>query len=700
MRLDKILKVDNIAKEFNTEKLNKIGAELSGKFNEDVTARDKKDRALKEAEKIAKQMIESKSFPFENASNVKYPLITKAVIEFNSRVMPIICNNGEPVKIKTFGDNNDVVMDETGAPELSQETGVFATKQEGIIDRAKKVKDVMNWVLSDKTSWEDEKDRLTLVYALSGFAASKNYFDYTDALPKSETVTPLCLYWEKDKSFYEASRKSQIISLAPNEILGGIRSGVFVDRGDWFESIKDEDLVELVECHCWLDLDDDGYKEPYIVTFTKEKGTVLRISRRFDAEDIVYNRKGEIVKIKPKEYFVFYQFMPCLDGSCYPLGLADLLLFINNAINANVNQLIDSGTLANIQGGFISGIARIRGGRQSFNAGEFKFVDNAGLDITKSIVPLPTKEPSQTLFQLLGFLVDAGKDVAMLSDVLTGNIQPNIPASTTLAMIEQGLSGFKAILKRLNRALKQEMRLIYDMIDDNIDYIKRRYANTVVLQNVNRGDFADDYAIVPVADEYYSTSIEKSQRAEFFLSLATGGNPYINGLEATTRALNILGVDHADDLIVKPQPQQPDPLAIAQLQVLQADIQRKSVENQIDFIKVNLEKMRTDSEIINNSVKTQSETIKRNAEAVNALATAESKEAGIDNPAYIAQAKNMNLFTNTQAKDNINEQTNGQTQGIQPQGLGTIQNDGAGQNPVSISDGQLGGQPPADPAAI
>lgn len=656
MRLEKIVNMFNVAKPMSNDRLGLICSDLLEKFNKDKAAREDKDVLLEKAEKIAKQTIEQKSFPFENASNVKFPLITKAVIEFNSRVSPIICNNGEPVKIKTFGDKNAVQADDEGnPPEISPETGIFKTVQQGVIDRAKKVKDVMNWILSDVTDWESEKDRLTLVYALSGFAASKNYFDYSEGLPKSETVTPLSLYWEEGKRFYEASRKWHVVSMPVNEIIGAIRANVFIDREGFVAKLAadKEDSINLLECHCWLDLDDDGYKEPYIVVIAQDYNRILRITPRFKEDDIYLNKKGEVVKIKPREYFVFYEFMPCPDGSCYPLGLCDLLQFINEAINTNINQMIDSGTLNNLQGGFISGQARIRGGKQAFKMGEFKYIEGVGADITNSIIPLPTKEPSAVLFQLLGTLIDTGNKVAMLSDVLTGDVNPNMQPTTVLALIEQGLSGFKAILKRLNRSLKQEMRLYYDMIRENLYTLQGLHGEVAVLQNVTPQDFADDYAIIPVSDEYYSTSLEKSQRAQFFLSLAMSGNPYINGLEATTRALNILGVENAQDLIVQPQPQQPDPLAMAQLQLVQADIERKQTENRVDVFKAMLEKQRTDSETLNARVKTQSETIKRDADAINALANAEAKEAGLDNPEYIRQAKDMSLFTNNQANEKV-----------------------------------------------
>ena len=670
MEIREIIGKLNIVEFLDPEAVQRIGSECLEDFNKDVAARDEKDRRLKEAEKIARQAIEAKTFPFNNASNVKYPLITKAVIEFNSRVSPLIMNNGEAVKIKTLGGDNELVTDAGGEFEISRDSGVFATVQEQKNSRARKVADVMNWIIGEKSCWEEEKDRLTLVYALSGFAATKNYFDYGTSLPKSELVLPLCLYWEEGKTFAKAARKSHLVSISPNELVENMRMGIFSDNEELAERCRNEDKVELVESHTLLDLDEDGYKEPYIVVFTRSEGEVLRIVPRFGRSDVYYNALGEIARIRPQEYFVFYEFMPCLDGAVYPLGLCDLLLFINESINTNINQLIDAGTLANIPGGFISGMAKIRGGQQAFALGEFKYIDNAGIDISNAIVPLPSKEPSQTLFNLLGVLVDTGKDVAMLSDVLTGDVNPNVQPTTVLALVEQGLSGFKAILKRLQRSLKKEFALIYRMIYEHFDEIKSFYAGAVVLEDVDFGDFRDDYMVIPVSDEYYSTSLEKAKRAEFFLALAVSDNPFVNKEEATARGLQILGIDNYQDLMVKPQPAQPDPLMIGQVQLLQAQIQRLSVQNQIDLIKTTLEKMRTDNEVVNDSVKTQSETIKRSAEAVSALATAESKQVGENNPEYIRQAQIMGQFANNQAKENIEYgEANGALNQGDPQGL-------------------------------
>ena len=413
-----------------------------------------------------------------------------------------------------------------------------------------------------------------------------------------------------------------------------------------------------------LDLDDDGYKEPYIVVFEKDSGKVLRIVARFDNEDIIYVN-NKIAKINPKEFFVFYEFIPCLDGSVYPIGLCDLLLFTNESISSIINQLIDAGTLSNTQGGFISGNIKIRGGQQAFVPGEFKYVDNAGLDISNAIVPLPTKEPSQALFSLLGILVDSGKELAMLTDVLTGTINPAIQPTTVLAMIEQGLSGFKAILKRLHRSLKKELQLYYDMIFDHIDELKQFYGEVRFLQGIEKTDFSKDYMIVPVSDEYYSTSLEKAQRSQFYLNLAMSGNPYINVQEATERGLQVLDIENFRDLIVQPKPEQPNPMIMAQVQYIGEQIKRMNVQNQIDLIKASLEKERTDSEVLTRASETQSMTVKRSAEAISSLANAEQKQAGLNNPDYIRQAKVLSDINNKQAKENVEyEQTIGNAQGL------------------------------------
>lgn len=665
----------NLVGELDKDRVLEIGSKCQSDFLSDVNARAEKDKRLQDAEKLAKQVIEKKSFPFNGASNVKYPLITKAVIEFNARVSPLICNNGEVVKIKTYG-GEDELIEEDGKYPLDEQTGIIKTEADVKNNRAKKVRELMNWLITDKTDWEDEKDRLTLVYALSGFAATKNYFDYGDSLPKSELVLPLSLYWEEGKTFNKASRKSQIITMSHNQVIENMRMGLFSEVESIIED-KEKDNYDLVEMHTLIDLDDDGYKEPYIVVFEKDSGDVLRIVARYTQNDILRNNQGEIARITPKEYFVYYEFMPCLDGSIYPLGLCDLLLFMNESINTNINQLIDAGTLSNMQGGFISGNIRIKGGLQGFAPNEWKFVENAGLDISQNIVPLPTKEPSQTLFNLLGLLIDSGKEVGMLSDILNGDVAQELRPTSVLALIEQGLSGFKAILKRLHRSLKEELKLYYDMIREHLNDIKGFYGDNVLLRGVTEKDFMDDYAVIPVSDEYYATSIEKAKRSEFYLGLAMSGNPYVNVEEATRRALQTLGLENYADLIVKPEPQQPDPVMQAQLQLILEQAKRLNVQNQIDFIKTNIEKMRADSEVSNKSLDIQSMVVKRDAEALSAIAQAEAKEGGEQNPRYIEQAKDMAMFTNNQAKEQIN--------GYNSKGLGNLQTNGIGENPVSVS---------------
>lgn len=674
MNINKINLVDDL----DEEKVAEIGSKCKSDFLKDVAARNEKDERLKQAEKLAKQVIEKKTYPFDGASNVKYPLITKAVIEFNARVSPLICNNGEVVKIKTYGGEDEIV-EEDGKPTIDEDTGLLKTEADVKNNRAKKVRELMNWLITDKTDWEDEKDRLTLVYALSGFAATKNYFDYGDSLPKSELVLPLSLYWEEGKTFNKATRKSQIINISHNQVVENMRMGIFSKVESILED-KETENYDLVEMHTLLDLDEDGYKEPYIVVFEKDSGEVLRIVARYTENDILRNKSGEIARINPKEYFVYYEFMPCLDGSIFPLGLCDLLLFLNESINTNVNQLIDAGSLSNMQGGFISGNIRIKGGLQGFAPNEWKFVENAGLDISNNIVPLPTKEPSQTLFNLLGLLIDSGKEVGMLSDILNGDVAQELRPTSVLALIEQGLSGFKAILKRLHRSLKEELKLYYDMIRDHLADIKGFYPDSVLLRDVTEKDFMDDYAIIPVSDEYYATSIEKAKRSEFYLGLAMSGNPFVNVEEATRRAFQTLGLENYSDLMIKPQPQQPDPALQAQLQLVMEQAKRLSVQNQIDFIRLNIEKMKADSEVANKTLDTQSMTVKRDAEAISAMANAEAKETGVQNPAYIRQAKDMATFTNNQAKEQINGYGRDN-----PKGLGELQNIGNGGNSVQVS---------------
>lgn len=685
VNINKFIGKKNIADLLDENKVQEIGKKCLEQLNEDMAARQNKDRMLDYARDIAQQIVKEKSFPFPGASNINYPLTTKAVIEFNSRVSPLIINNGEIVKIKAYGSEDQITLDDNGDPVISEETQLFQTDNEEKNSRATKVKDVMNWLLLEKTDWEEQKDRLTMVYALSGFCATKNYFDYAENLPRSELVLPQNLYWEKEKTFEKASRKTHIFEKSKNWLVENMRLGLFSDDTELLE--KDCENYELAEHYTWLDLDDDKYKEPYIVVFERESGRVLRIAAAFDEDDIVRN-DGKIAKITPQEFLVFYQFMPALDGSVYPIGLADILLFINKVINANLNQLVDAGTLANTSGGFVSNSLKVQGGDLSVAPGQWKKI-NAGMEtLSAAFFPIPTKEPSQTLFNLLGVMVDAGKELAMLPSILSGDIPANIPASTVLALIEQGLSGFKAIVKRLHRSLKKELGLAYNMIYENFEDIKKAYKKARIFDDVKKGDFADDYLVVPVSDEYYSTSLERSAKANYFMDLANSDNPFINKLEATRRALETLGVDKYQDLVVEPQPAQPDPLAQIQLQLAEAQIGRINVQNQIDLIKVSIDKMRADSDISNKDIDTQSNVQKRLAESVSALANAESKQAGTNNPEYIRQTAELGDIVNQlveERKENGQAEqalqpAGGYGEGVQPTGSGLIQNSGTGEN--------------------
>jgi hypothetical protein len=208
------------------------------------------------------------------------------------------------------------------------------------------------------------------------------------------------------------------------------------------------------------DLDDDGYPEPYCVTVHKETRKVVRIKARFDADGVTTNAQGEVVRIEPLKYVTKYGFMPSVDGSYYDVGFGLLLEAINETVNSTINQLMDAGHLANTQGGFIGAGVSIKSGALKFAPGEWKKVEATGVDLKNSIVPLPIKEPSAVLFNLLGMLIEAAKEISATKDILTGETnQAQQPVGTTLAMIEQGLKVYTAIIKRVHRALKAELGL-------------------------------------------------------------------------------------------------------------------------------------------------------------------------------------------------------------------------------------------------
>ena len=550
----------NIAEDLEQSVIDTIAAKVVDDYNTDKDSRAAWEKTNAEVLKLAKLEIEKKTYAGEQVANVKYPIITNAAIQFAARTYPEIIKGSDVVKPKIIGKDPD---------------GQKAA-------RGKRLCEHMSYqLLNDMVDWEDGVDQLLFTLPVVGCAFKKTYYNPTEGRNVSEMVFPddLVVHYYA-QSLEKASRITHRIELTKNEIVERIRSGVYLDfdvdelglaSGEDRGQVDEDTPHIFLEQHRWYDLDEDGYQEPYIVTVHEGTQKLVRISARFELSGIQYNEKGEIIRIEPTHYFTRFLFMPSPDGSFYGMGLGSLLHAINSASNTAINQLLDAGTLANRQSGFLGrGIQLGRGSSLKLQSGEWKPVQTTGDDLRKNIVPLPAKEPSPVLFQLLGLLIDAGKELAGVTEVLSGQSPgPNVPATTTLALIEQGLQVYTAVQKRIHRSLYQEFKKIRKL---NMLYLPdEKYENVVDDPNaIRRQDYdTSDFDIIPVSDPATTTNMQRIMKATALLEMKGQG---LNDEEINRRYLEALRIEDIDALI--PKEQRPDPLLELEIQTKQADIEK------------------------------------------------------------------------------------------------------------------------------
>lgn len=513
----------NIAESLSEDQLTEIADECSRGYLTDLeSSQEWRDCAEKWTE-LSKQIQKERTFPWQNASNVKYPLMTTAAMQFAARAYPsLVPSNGQIVKSRVLGKDPD------------------GTK----LEKATRVSTYMSYqLMHEMTGWEEDMDKLLIQLPVVGVMFKKTYWDSVKKTPISRLVDPRNLvinYWAK--SLTEAERISEEIEMSPRKLKERQLSGIFLDvsLGDAplpeknGQSAHDETTPYLIiEQHTYLDLDDDGYREPYVVTFHKESKKVLRITARYEEKGIFLDEEGNLQKIEPLQYYTKFGFVPNPDGSFYDIGFGTLLGPLNESVNTLINQLIDAGTLNNLQSGFLGKGLRLRMGDHGFKPGEWKAVNAVGDDLKKQIVPLPTKEPSNVLFQLMGSLITSGKELASVAEIFTGKMPgQNTPATTTMATIEQGMKVFTAVYKRLFRSLAEEFKKLYEI---NGAYLNPETYSSVVDVLVDPSDFQSPEDIVPGADPTAVSQTEKLMKAQGLLELLPTG--MLNPVEVVKRVL-------------------------------------------------------------------------------------------------------------------------------------------------------------------
>jgi len=624
LNLKEVVKSDNVGKLLSAGDRMKIAQAVQEEYQMDLSARAPWEEKMKTALDLALQVSQEKSFPWAGAANVKFPLITVAALQFHARAYPAMVPGPDLVKCQTFGSDPD---------------GRKAS-------RAARVGAHMSYqVLEEDEAWEDNHDRVLITVPIIGCAFKKTYFDPALLHNVSENVLAKDIvipYFTK--SMETASRITHVLEVSHNFVLGQERQELYCEYApggppvyNGFQTVLDEARSEaqgvtpspddpdtpyfLLEQHRWLDLDGDGFAEPYIVTVRRDVPHLCRIVARFTSQSVKRNSTGDVFQIRATNYFTKYPFIPSPDGGIYDLGFGILLGPLNESINSLVNQLLDAGTLSNTAGGFLGRGAKIRSGETSFRPFEWKRVDSTGDDLRKNVVPLDTKAPSQVLFSLLQLLINYGERVAGATDPQVGeNPGQNTPAETSRNMIAEGQRVFIGIYKRLHRAMKEEFRKLYLLnqvyLDDAVEYYA--VASSTPAKILREDYYPTEKSVCPAADPNMVSDTQKVQQAQF-LKAAAANTPGYDSAAVERRYLRALQITDIESVYPGPD-KVPAPVPL-QLQIAQIKAQTQATK---DSMTMKMAAMELLGEVELNQAKVQ----ELRAKSIALLAEADSVKSG------------------------------------------------------------------------
>ena len=545
----------NLADVLDQDILGEMSSDLIAQYEEDNDTRSEWEEGYVKGLDLLGVKYEERTQPFAGASGVTHPLIAESVTQFQAQCYKELLPAGGPVK-----------------------TQIIGMKDQAREEQATRVKDFMNYQITEvMEEFDPDTDQMLFYLPLSGSTFKKVYYDplkqraVSMFVPAEDMVIP---YSASDIA--TSSRVTHVLRMDENQIRKLQIAGEYKDvelsssYNDSDNSVKDkvreldgtekshtDDIYTILEMHVDLDIegfeDTDqmgeptGIKLPYIVTLDKGSSEVLSIRRNYDFDDALKRKR---------QYFVHYKFLPGL--GFYGFGLIHMIGGLGRAATSILRQLIDSGTLANLPAGFKARGLRIRNDDEPLNPGEFRDIDAPGGDIRSSIIPLPFKEPSATLAQLLGSLIDAGRRFVSIADQQTGqNMGKDMPVGTTVALLERGMKVMSAIHKRLHYAQKQEFKLLSNVFAENLPP-EYPYDVSGGDRQVKKTDFDGRVDIVPVSDPNIFSMAQRVTLAQTQLQLAQS-NPQVHNLyQAYRRMYLALEVQNIDEVL--PPPPQPQPL--------------------------------------------------------------------------------------------------------------------------------------------
>ena len=548
----------NLAEILDERELLDISSELMGYYEDDKAGRQEWEDAYTEGLDLLGLKYENRDQPFRGSSGVTHPVIAEAVTQFQAQAYKELLPSSGPVRTQIIGATT---------PEVEQQSH--------------RVQEFMNFQITHvMDEYDPEMDRLLFYLPLAGSAFKKVYFDdildraVSRFVPADDLVVP---YNATDLS--SASRVTHVIRMNTNDVRKNQAAGFYRDvditayEGDDEVREKerslsgiekaggDEQDCTILEVHTDLDLtgfehvspldgEETGIKLPYIVTIDEGSQKVLSVRRNWNEGDEYY---------KKIQYFSHYKFLPGL--GFYGFGLLHMIGGLGRSATSILRQLIDAGTLANLPAGFKARGIRIRDSDEPLSPGEFRDIDVPGGALRESIMPLPYKEPSQTLMSLLGFVVDAGRRFAAIADLQVGDGNQQAAVGTTVALLERGSKVMSAIHKRLHYAQKQEFRMLARVFAESLPPMYP-YDVYGAEASIKQTDFDDRVDVIPVSDPNIFSMSQRLALAQTQLELAQS-NPQMHNLhEAYRRIYEAIGVTNIETLLPTPQPPKPTDPAI------------------------------------------------------------------------------------------------------------------------------------------
>tara|TARA_R110002124_G_scaffold3473_3_gene23004 strand:- start:4567 stop:7035 length:2469 start_codon:yes stop_codon:yes gene_type:complete len=546
----------NLAEVIDEKELGRKAQDLVGFYENDRAARAEWEERYKQGLKTLDPDGGLEEGEDERATRglsvVVHPLIAEAATQFNARAIAELYPSGGPIKTVIIG-NPDEELEEQG----------------------RRVREFMNYqITQEMPEYFPDLDQMLFHLPLIGHTFKKVWWDANmDRQCSQFVMAEDFVVAPESKDLYTSPRYTHVIRMPKNDFNRYVQNGYYLPTeyagGDPLNSTDDvigeiegvdeygddseDDVMTLLEMHVYdlfdsvdtEDNNDNDYDEnevaiPYVITIDYDNQKIVSIRRNWDQDDELKKRR---------DWFVSYKFLPGL--GFYGFGLYHMIGGLGKAATGSLRALLDSAAFANMQGGFkLRG--RVQGGDMQISPGEFVDLDSTVDDVNKAIMPLPFKEPSSSLFNLLGYIVEAGQRFASTADLNVGDVNPNAPVGSTVALIEQGSKAFSAIHKRLHYAQGQEFKLLAKLNAENLPD-EFSFSQAGAAETIYRSDFDDRIDILPVSDPNIFSTAQRIAQAQAVLEMAKSAPQLHDLYEAYKRMYEALRINNIDQVLKKPE---------------------------------------------------------------------------------------------------------------------------------------------------